>query len=415
MRSFLHNNLIILILLNSASVFNYLFQMVIGRSMTPSDYGIFNSINSTMSTIGAPIAIVHIVFSRFIVRLSVSGLGQVKMLLIKSFQVVLPLAGGLFITGLLFVPWLKSFLHLEVSTPIILMILTLCISILYPILFGMLEGLHRFSLYGLGTAGYTVMRFLGAVFLVSILGWGVNGAILAGTFAATFSLIYGIWGIRDLMKVKQEILPERIFNEMKQYAIPVFLFTLMIALLANIDIILVRHYCSPEESGLYAVAAVIGRIALSLPSSLLNVLFPSAAKAQATQQDDRYILCMGLTLFLGACVAMVCYLWPAEIISLLFGEQYIEASNILQIIGISMAFLAGANVLFSYSLARSEFSFLWLLFGGVVLMASLIFLFHDSAMTIAKTILSTCGTLFLGAVIWLVIVQNNTYSSVIKK
>ena len=44
MRKFIYNNIIILAFFNSASVFNYLFQVVVGRSISSIDYGVFNSL-----------------------------------------------------------------------------------------------------------------------------------------------------------------------------------------------------------------------------------------------------------------------------------------------------------------------------------------------------------------------------------
>ena len=83
------------------------------------------------------------------------------------------------------------------------------------------------------------------------------------------------------MKVSSEPLPNGIFRDMANYFGPVFLSTTTIIILGTIDIALVRHYCSPEEAGLYATAAILGRIALFLPGALIAVLFPSAAKARA--------------------------------------------------------------------------------------------------------------------------------------
>ena len=61
-----------------------------------------------------------------------------------------------------------------------------------------------------------------------------------------------------------------------------------------------------------------------------------------------------------------------------------------------MAILGLANVIFSYQLARSEYFYIWILAGGVLSMLVLILFFHETAMTIAKILLLTTGTIFLG-------------------
>ena len=185
---------------------------------------------------------------------------------------------------------------------------------------------------------------------------------------------------------------------MMNYSLPVFLTTTMSMILGNLDIVLVRHYCAPEESGLYATAAVLGRIAMFLPGVLSLVLFPEAAKAQARgEKGNRMLwLTLGMTALLGCGFALLCALWSDQFIVLFFSAKYRDAAPLLRVISAAMALLAMANVIFTYSLARSDYTFLWPLIGGVVLMLGLIFIFHDSAMTIARIVLYSVGIILAG-------------------
>ena len=397
--------MIILIFLNSASVFNYFFQIVIGRSLSPVDYGIFNSLLSMASLMASPASIIHIVFSRFIAKLSLSGLGQIKNLILKCFKGMIFISIGLFLTGLVFIPAIKSYLHIQPTLPIILMLLVVILSFPYPVLFGSLEGLHRFTLFGLGAGSYSITRFLGAVILVAFLGWGVNGSLMALIIASGIATFYGFWALKDVLKVTTEDLPSGLFAEMRWYSFPVFFSTTLVTLLGSIDIMLVRHYCTPEEAGLYSVGAIIGRMALLLPSSLLTVLFPSAAKAHTAGREKIYILwtSFGLTLLLGGGISIIFYCWPKPIITLLFGVEYQGAAELLQIISIAMALLASCNVIFSYSLARSDYTYLWFLLGGVTIFLCLVPFFHDSAAEIAKLLLISIAIILFGTLMWLFI------------
>jgi len=399
LKKFIKNNIIILILVNSSSIFNYLFQLVIGRSLTPIDYGIFNSLLALGAFISSPCSIIHIVFSRFIVKLSVSGLGHIKSLLIKSLKGALSIGCGLCCLGLISIPWIKEYFHLKDTTPVIIMLAGISIAFVAPLLFAMLEGLHRFTLFGLGSFSYTVSRFLGVLVLVALLGWGVEGAFLALFIASGISIIYGLFCLKDVFKSKSEDLPHNTFGEMGYYFIPVFFSTLMIMIMGNFDIALVRHYCTPEEAGLYASAAIIGRIAFSLPSALLIVLFPTAAKdhAKGEQNSSVLLITFGITILLGATISFIFYIWPEHVITFLFGNKYQEAAPLLQKIGLSMALLASANVVFSYKLARSEFIYLWILTTASIIMLGLTLFFHETAMDIANNLILATGTAFLGA------------------
>ena len=394
--------MLILILLNSSNIFNYLFQLVAGRSLSTGDYGSFNALNSLAVVLSAPIAVLPLVMSRYTVKLEMNGLGQVKRLLVEGFRWMIFIAGAIFFTGLAAIPWLQKFLHLEATIPIIIMLVQLTLSLLFPVLLGMIQGLHRFTAFGICGSSVSLVRFLSCLLFVFALGWGVNGALLSGAIGTMLAIGFALFFLRDILKVSGEPLPHDLFSEMRKYSLPVFLSTTLVMVLGNLDIVLVKHYCSPEEAGLYSIAAILGRIALFLPGVLIFVLFPEASKAQDTGKVDSRILWVSLvmTALLGGSFALACALWPEQIIVLLFGEKYQAAAKLLVIISLAMAMLAVANVIFTYCLARSEFKFLWPLAVGVSIMLLLISNFHDSALTIAKMVLYSIGLILTGTLFW---------------
>lgn len=296
---------------------------------------------------------------------------------------------GIFALGFIALPLLKDYLHLQESTPIIIMLTQLLLSLFVPVLLGTLQGLQRFVFFGIGSSGAAFLRFVGAILFVYALGWGVNGGLLATVFATFGAMLICIMGLKDIWRQERQLLPVGLYREMGKYALPVLVFTSMMMVLGNLDIVLVRHYCSAEEAGLYATAAILGRIALFLPGVLLVVLFPEAAKAKHENNEDQRILWLSIamTALLGGGFALVCYLWPVELTVLLFGTKYQAAAPLLQTISFAMALLAVANVIFIYSLAHHKFIFLFPLVLGVITMLSLVFVYHDSAMTVANILL----------------------------
>ncbi len=402
MRRFLKNNLLILVLLNSSNIFNYLFQLTVGRSLSPADYGSFNALNSLAVVLSAPAAVLPLLFSRYTIQLALKDMGQVKNLLVKGFRTMVLVGGALFVTGLAALPWLKQYLHMDAALPIVIMLIQLTLSLLFPVLLGVIQGLQRFVAFGLGASSVPLFRCLGGFAMVYFLGWGVQGALLSGVLGVLVALFILCWSLREVFKHEAHPLPDRLFPEMRRYSVPVFLSTTMVMTLGNLDIVLVRHYCTPEESGLYSIAAILGRIALYLPGVLITVLFPAAAQAQDTGKEDPRILwfSMGLTAVLGGGFALACGLWPEFIIGLLFGEKYLAAAAMLQTISFAMGLLAVANVIFTYCMARSEFKYLWPLVGGVGLMLLLIALHHESALVIARNVLVSIAAILTGTLFW---------------
>jgi len=62
-----------------------------------------------------------------------------------------------------------------------------------------------------------------------------------------------------------------------------------------------------------------------------------------------------------------------------------------------MAILSLTNVIASYSLARSDYAFLFPLVAGVTLMMALILTYHDTATTIAYIMLLSVSSIFIVA------------------
>jgi len=397
-RKFLKNNFLILILVNLANVFNYLFQMVVARKLTAADYGGFNALNSMAVILSAPVAVIPMVLSRYTVKLSMEGMGKIRSLLEKGLRVALFIAVSGITLGLLALPWLKDFVHLDSSIPVIIMLVQLGLAFIFPLLLGVVQGLHRFKAFGLGVSSVTFIRFLGGVIFVVVLGLGINGALLAGILGSCTAFGVGLWAVRDVFKVPKQPLPENLLKNMLRFSMPVFISSAMVMILGNLDIVLVRHFCTEEESGLYATAAILGRVALFLPGALITVLFPEAAKAQDSGNNDSRMLwiSLGLTGLLGCGFSLICFIWSSPILVLLFGSKYEAAAPLLQAISLAMALLAMANVFFTDGLARSNYTFLWPLVAGVVLMLVLISMFHGSALTIARILLLSTIFVFIG-------------------
>ena len=401
LKKFIWNNTIVFILLNSSGALNYIFQIILGRTLPPDQYGSFNSLLAMSALITTPFTILHLVFSRFIARMAENKLQKIKTLLTTSLKTILIIVFGIVLIGLLSAQWLKNFLHTETTLPIIFMLLATCFSSFQQVLIAVCEGMQRFLTLGIISGGGALGRLLFAILFVVILGWGIEGGLLAISFAASSAIVYGAWQLRDVFKSQAVELPPNSLLEMARFSIPSFLMIIMVAIMCNIDIILVRHYCPPDQAGYYATATILGRIAFFLPSSLLMVLFPSVAKVTASgTQDHQYLwVSLGLTTILSGIVFLVFFLAGQSIIQLVYGNQYFSAAPMLTIVTAAMGLLAVSHVIFSYNMARSEFDFLWPLFLGVILMLSLVFLYHDRPKTIAWILLFSTATIFFGTIL----------------
>ena len=67
-REFLKSNLIVIIIANSANVFAYLFQFVMGRYLSVEDFGVLNSVNSLGVVAGAITGIIPYIVTKYIIE-----------------------------------------------------------------------------------------------------------------------------------------------------------------------------------------------------------------------------------------------------------------------------------------------------------------------------------------------------------
>jgi len=401
-KRFLKQNFLILVLMNSGNIFNYLFQLTIGRAMTPDEFGSFNALNSSTVILAAPLGVVPLIMARFTAGFALHGMGRVRGLFGQAIKVASVAVAVIAAAGFLAAPLLRDFLHLESIVPVYIMLALVSLSMLAPVPTGMLQGLQRFMGFGLSGASNACIRFLASLVLLTGLGWGVNGAMLCGLLGILFQAGLAFLFLRDLFPVKPEPLPQGFHREVGKYALAMVVSSVVTMCLNNLDLVLVRHFCPGAEAGLYATGAILGRIAFYGPAVLMSVLFTEAATAKASggQNDKSLWMSMGMTLLLGGGFALLCVVASEFMVTVLFGAQYKAAGPLLAVISSAMALLACANVLFVYSQARNEFGFMWVQGLGVALFAGLVYFRHDSAMQVAQMLLACVVFILAATLAW---------------
>lgn len=402
MKRFLKQNFLILVLMNSGNIFNYLFQLTIGRAMTPDEFGSFNALNSSTVILAAPLGVVPLIMARFTAGFALDGMGRVRGLFGQALKVAAVAAAVIAAAGFFLAPLLKDFLHLESIVPVYIMLAMVSVSLMAPIPTGMLQGLQRFLGFGLSGASNACVRFLASLVLLTGLGWGVNGAMLCGLLGILFQAGLAFLFLRDIFPVKPEALPEGFHREVGKYALAMVVSSVITMCLNNLDLVLVRHFCPGPEAGLYATGAILGRIAFYGPAVLMSVLFTEAASAKASgdQNDKSLWMSMGMTILLGGGFALLCVVASEFMVTVLFGAQYKAAGPLLAVISSAMALLACANVLFVYSQARNEFGFMWVQGLGVALFAGLVYFRHESAMQVAQMLLACVVFILAATLAW---------------
>ena len=160
--------------------------------------------------------------------------------------------------------------------------------------------------------------------------------------------------------------------------------------------ILVKTYFTPEQTGIYAAAAVLGKTIMYLPGALVIALFPMVAENESLDRGSFSLLLQGLviTTFLSCFGGVILYFFASPLINLLFGSAYAEAGKILQYYSLAMIPLAIVTIVEYFLIAKRRFLFAYLMLAVVPIEIILVAYFHENLLQIVW-IMTVCGWLLL--------------------
>lgn len=224
---------------------------------------------------------------------------------------------------------------------------------------GVLQGLRSYGTVGLSIVGEATGRFVWALLLVGL------GAGVAGAFYGTpLSLLTAVLVLSPLIHRRlgghhAEPAPARHLTDLlKRIWIPVLALAL-IAVLQNIDVIVVKHNFSDSLSGAYAAASVAAKVLIFISIGVGFYLLPETAQRTAQGRNARAILyrSLGLVGSIAAVLLVVYGLAPELVLRLAFGPGYGDGASALFWLAAAMTMLACTYLVVQYLLGQSRSEF----------------------------------------------------------
>jgi len=379
----------------TTGVFNYGFQVAMGRLLGPSDYGLMNALLGLCVVLGVPTATLSMVLARKTAGYRATGdIARARRLFQRANEIVwragLPGLAVLALASGAIAVYLKA----PSRTPVLILGGVLLSSVAYPTSAAILQGLREYGWFGIlqGLAGPA--RFFFCVLAV-LAGLGLDGALL-GMLAANAVL----WGLayfparNRLASVPASPTPDPVAwgREMSVLAA-----NLAFAVMTQADLVLVKHYFPAPEAGMYASAAILGRTVMYIPGSLVLAMFPMAVERKALNLDGRPLLFKALlmTLVLSGAGAALFFLAPHWVLETFFGVPYAGAAGLLKYFGPAMLPMAFLLVVFNHEVAHGGTVFPYVMLAGAVVEIVLIHSFHGSLMSVVM-ILAAVGAALCG-------------------
>ena len=360
--NFMKSSFWILIIANSANVIQYFSQLVLGRFLQVSDYGIFNAVNSLSLVVVTFVAVIPFIVSKYMIRYQ-ADLDFRNMLLKKIILFVFASNFVLFVFLLLLANHIRQFLRIDSLTPIYIFIFLILLNVIYTLYDSILQGLRMYVTHAMQSAVLVFIRLLFILLFVVYLSHSYNAAMLSQILATIIVLGFIYQISRKTTRITNENIhiPKKIYKEMFHYSIPVALTWGTLIIISYMDIPLVKHYFDEYQAGIYSSASIIGKIGYFLPTVLLHAFFPEVMNNDKLGKSSILLLAfmLGITLLICASYVLVVFFFKEFLITLLFGERYLMAGEYLTRITIFMSIVGVITVLFNFFLAKEIYYYLY--------------------------------------------------------
>ncbi len=275
-------------------------------------------------------------------------------------------------------PIISRYLNLPSKNYIIMLAGAIIFYVPLGVRRGMMQGTYDFR-HLAGNFVLEVVVKLGGTIAVIAAGYGVAGVIDAIVASIIVAYIFGR-PTKQLEGESSASLPVA-FGEGVQATV----FFVGQVIINNLDIILVKHFFSATEAGVYAAIALVGRVVYMLSWSVVSGMFPFSAGARSEDDDGRAVLGTALLLVVLIATLFTFCVWlaPPRLWHAVLGNGFPlggggSYTSLLVLYAATTGIYSLAVVLMSYEISRKigNVSWLQLCFSGAIVLG--IYLLHNT-------------------------------------
>lgn len=331
----------------------YCIIFALTRILGPEGYGIYSSINAFIAVLDAVILIGTIQAVSKFVSEDEEQAEKVKQ---KALQLQTMVGGGIALIYFLMAPAIAGYLQDETLIPFLRLsaIIVLCYSF-YGIYLGYINGRKLFVKQAFIDMTFTTIKasfmiglaYAGLKYTQKVLGEGVTstdlptyGALGGFCLAAFIIVILCIIFVRSKKGIKSDFPAKKLLV----FQGTIILFTLIINLLLQADLILVKKFTDNFSTGIYAAALQLSRVPYQAITAITFVIFPLISEAtfnKETSKTKMYINnTLRFSLMLLTILVVLFATSPKGTILFLYNAEYIPSAEILAIYVFAVMFFA---------------------------------------------------------------------------
>jgi O-antigen/teichoic acid export membrane protein len=373
----------------AANGLNYAFNIVMSRALGPAEYGALAALLAVVLVGTVPGLALQAVVARHTALTRERDLDELWSAVLTA---AIGMGAALGLLAALASPGLRAFLHLDSLAPCLWLAAALVPLPLLSALQGGLQGRERFGALAAVLLAAAAGRLVIGLGLVHG-GLGVVGA-MAGTTAGSLVAM-----LVALPRLRAELAPAwRRWRWPGMAAgrevVTAIAGILGLLLLANVDVLLARHFLAPEAAGLYAAGAVLTKIAYWAPQFVVTLVFPrlvvTADRGRLLARSAVVVAGLGASLVLGAALA------PQFAARLSFGQAYLGVGPTLPLFAALGTGLALVQLVLFSGLAAADRRMHRLLLAGVAAETLLVaVVLHQSVAQIVLAALAVVAVLLV--------------------
>lgn len=376
----------------AANALNYAFNLLMSRVLGPADYGALGALLALVLVGTVPGVALQAVVARH-TALAGAAVGRLWSWVLVA---VVAVGGALGLLTVAVSPALAAFLHLGSLGPCLWLAAALLPLPLLSAVQGMLQGREWFGVLAAVLLAAAAGRLVLGVGLAQALP-GVEGAMAATAVGSAVAVLVAVPRLRARGRWER---PGRrsgpdpgaavLGGEVATAAAGV----LGLLLLANVDVLLARHFLPAEASGLYAAGAVLTKIAFWAPQFVVTLVFPrlvvTADRRRLLGRSALVVAAVGAPLVAAAALA------PGLAARVSFGEAYLDVGPTLPLFAALGTGLALVQLVLFTGMATADRGLYRLLLAAVAAEALLVALFlHGSVAEIVGASLAVVAALLV--------------------
>lgn len=369
-----------------ASALNYGSSLIFSRVLSPASFGDLNALLALAIVIAVPTGAAQTVVAARVARLEAAGADdKVRYIIRHALAHVVVIATVATLIYIALIPVVDRTLDLQVVSPAIALTPLVFLAFLVPVVLGVLQGLDRFVAFGVMSLALAISRPVFGVPWAQN-GGGAGGAIAGQAVGSLVVLLVGMWFLRDFWRHRGFEAARTGLKRKPDIAMVVASGSFIaFAVISNFDTVLAKAFLAPDDAGVYAALATIGKILIFLPGAIAVALVPNAARAAGNLAERQRALRIAAAAVLGTTilVALPMALAPGFTLEMMFGEQYRSAESGVLPMCFAGTGLALLYLLVVYSVTIEDRRWVFLVIAGVAVQVAGISLFHDSPQQVA--------------------------------